>query len=180
MRRLWVLAVLVFVCLTASSVPHAGWLPFAPSGAAVAQSAPPATDLGAARRAITEQEAERREAAKAWVPVSTTDPEVERFKALLSAGLVLVVCAFGLAVILIMTTATRGGSKDQLLRSLIIVVIVVSSLVLIVAGFTNEQIAPAFGLFGTIVGYMLGRLNQNPDEGRPARPAGEGDAAKGI
>jgi hypothetical protein len=27
------------------------------------------------------------------------------------------------------------------------------------AGYSNEQIAPAFGLFGTIIGYILGRLS---------------------
>ena len=31
---------------------------------------------------------------------------------------------------------------------------------LITCGYNNEQIAPAFGLFGTIVGYMLGRFAQ--------------------
>ena len=34
----------------------------------------------------------------------------------------------------------------------------------ITAGYTNEQVAPAFGLFGTIIGYMLGRMNQPPGQ----------------
>jgi hypothetical protein len=40
-----------------------------------------------------------------------------------------------------------------------VVTIIVSALILVIAGFSNDQIAPAFGLFGTIVGYMLGRMS---------------------
>jgi hypothetical protein len=30
-------------------------------------------------------------------------------------------------------------------------------MVLICAGYSNDQIAPAMGLFGTLAGYLLGR-----------------------
>jgi hypothetical protein len=38
-----------------------------------------------------------------------------------------------------------------------ILFVIMATMVLITAGYNNEQIAPAFGLFGTIVGYILGR-----------------------
>jgi len=45
--------------------------------------------------------------------------------------------------------------------------VITGSLLLITAGYTNEQVAPAFGLFGTIIGYMLGRMHQG-QAGQPA------------
>jgi hypothetical protein len=47
---------------------------------------------------------------------------------------------------------------EDVTRPIIIVTVVTGTLILVTAGYSNEQIAPAFGLFGTIVGYILGRL----------------------
>ncbi len=52
-----------------------------------------------------------------------------------------------------------GVRPEDVTRPTIVITIVMGSLILIIAGFSNEQIAAAFGLFGTIVGYMLGRMN---------------------
>jgi hypothetical protein len=49
---------------------------------------------------------------------------------------------------------------EDITRPIIIVTIITGTLILVTAGYSNEQIAPAFGLFGTIVGYILGRLAQ--------------------
>ena len=85
-----------------------------------------------------------------------------KFKNFIALFLTIVVVAFGFCGFLIMWKAVGAtASPDQFLRSCIGVFIVIASLILITAGFTTEQIAPAFGLFGTIVGYMLGRLNQS-------------------
>ena len=43
-----------------------------------------------------------------------------------------------------------------------VITVITGSLVLITAGYSNEQIAPAFGLFGTVIGYMLGRMSNVP------------------
>lgn len=53
----------------------------------------------------------------------------------------------------------RDVKPEDITRPAIVITIVMGSLILIIAGFSNEQIAAAFGLFGTIVGYMLGRMN---------------------
>ena len=47
---------------------------------------------------------------------------------------------------------------EDISRPVIIVTIVTGTLILVTAGYSNEQIAPAFGLFGTIIGYILGRI----------------------
>jgi hypothetical protein len=63
---------------------------------------------------------------------------------------------------------------------LIVITVITGSLVLITAGYSNEQIAPAFGLFGTVIGYMLGRMSQAaagaPPESTPAGPPAKEDA----
>ena len=41
------------------------------------------------------------------------------------------------------------------------ILIVVAAVFLIVAGYSEKQIAPVIGLFGTIVGYILGNHKAN-------------------
>jgi len=50
---------------------------------------------------------------------------------------------------------------EDITRPVIVLTVIMGTLILVTAGYSNEQIAPAFGLFGTIVGYMLGRLSQS-------------------
>lgn len=88
--------------------------------------------------------------------------------------------AFGistLAIVLFVFRKLLDQYAEQLIRFAIVVVIVIGTLVLITAGFSNEQVAPAFGLFGTIVGYILGRMSsppaaqvQQPPQGGPPAP----------
>eukprot|EP01037_Dinobryon_pediforme_P023862 gene23862-25444_t len=104
--------------------------------------------------------------------------EQYKFKNYVVIVLTLLVVVFGFVGFTIMWKAVGTTAQpDQFLRSFIVVIIVIAALILITAGFSNEQIAPAFGLFGTIVGYMLGRLNQatsagadQPQPGEPATP----------
>ena len=68
--------------------------------------------------------------------------------------------AFGLLVILTQLVALRWVQHlgaDDVARNCAISMVVTGALVLIIAGYNSSQIAPAFGLFGTIVGYLLGR-----------------------
>jgi len=78
------------------------------------------------------------------------------FELLLTLGIL----AFGLALVLVvlyMSTRAFRGSPELSSRLFTVVMIVTATLVLITAGYSNQQIAPVFGLFGTIVGYVLGR-----------------------
>ena len=73
------------------------------------------------------------------------------------------ICGFGLAVIYALMFALRGTTNarpEDVARPIIVVTVITGTLMLITVGYNNEQIALAFGLFGTIVGYMLGRFAQ--------------------
>ncbi len=69
----------------------------------------------------------------------------------------------GLAIIGSLIVASRNVTNprfEDIARPVIVITVIISTLILVTVGYSNEQIAPAFGLFGTIVGYMLGRLAQ--------------------
>jgi hypothetical protein len=81
------------------------------------------------------------------------------------------ICAFGLAVIYALLFALRRSPNtrpEDIARPIIVVTVITGTLMLITVGYNNEQIAPAFGLFGTIVGYMLGRFAQPQQSGDPS------------
>jgi glycerol uptake facilitator-like aquaporin len=52
---------------------------------------------------------------------------------------------------------TANPRPEDVTRPVIVIAVIFSTLILVTAGYSNDQIAPAFGLFGTIVGYLLGR-----------------------
>ena len=92
--------------------------------------------------------------------------------------LTLLIMTFGVIVLGLYIYAIRNiphRRADDISRAVIVVSVITGSLLLITAGYTNEQVAPAFGLFGTIIGYMLGRMNQGqggqPTETPPDRAA---------
>lgn len=75
---------------------------------------------------------------------------------------------FGLTVIFMLFVGLRRLPADRrpedFSRALIVVTVVTAALILITAGYSDRQAAPAFGLLGTIVGYILGRMGQvRPD-----------------
>jgi hypothetical protein len=51
----------------------------------------------------------------------------------------------------------KRAEPEHIVRLLAVNLIVIGTLVTITAGLSDKQIAPAFGLFGTIAGYLLGR-----------------------
>lgn len=68
------------------------------------------------------------------------------------------VLMFG-AMIMCLATALlyKGKSADEVLKLFGTIIIIVSAVFLVVAGYTDTQIAPVIGLLGTIAGYLLGR-----------------------
>jgi DMSO reductase anchor subunit len=86
------------------------------------------------------------------------------------------IIAFGLAVLALYIYAIRNIQNrrpEDVSRALIVITVITGSLILITAGYSNEQIAPAFGLFGTVIGYMLGRMSNvaggNPPPEQPGK-----------
>jgi hypothetical protein len=94
-----------------------------------------------------------------------------------------VIGTLGLLIILILIMALRGVRNtrpEDIARPVIVITVIMSTLMLVTVGYSNEQIAPAFGLFGTIVGYMLGRLSQPSSSTNDAVQASDPSAAKSI
>ncbi len=60
-------------------------------------------------------------------------------------------------------------SSSQISKLLLLTFIIFATLFLIAVGFSNDQIAPAMALFGTISGYLLGRTPSTPDKDNDTR-----------
>lgn len=68
------------------------------------------------------------------------------------------VLVFGLVTICITAWLLRKENESHIiLRTLGTILILTFAVFLIVAGYSDQQIAPAMGLLGTIAGYLLGR-----------------------
>jgi glycerol uptake facilitator-like aquaporin len=91
-----------------------------------------------------------------------------------------IILAFGLITIILLLSHFRSVPNrniEDVARATTVVIVIVGTLVLVTAGYSNDQIAPAFGLFGTIMGYMLGKLgtthaNREPPSDRDVTPRG--------
>jgi hypothetical protein len=69
------------------------------------------------------------------------------------------VMIFGVFVVVLeyrLLSRTKAAPTD-IIRVLAVTLILVGSLFLITAGYSNNQISPVSGLFGTIAGYLLGK-----------------------
>jgi hypothetical protein len=86
-------------------------------------------------------------------------------------ALAVLVLLFGTLVILSASITLKGKTvtPEQALRFYGVIVILIGTILLIVAGLSNNQIAPAVGLFGTLAGYLLGK-NQSSDTGSGPAP----------
>lgn len=70
-------------------------------------------------------------------------------------------------IALIMATALlwrSGASGHQVLKVFGVISILCFSALLLVVGYSNDQLTPIVGLFGAIAGYLLGK-DQKPDKG---------------
>jgi hypothetical protein len=76
------------------------------------------------------------------------------------------VLVFGLVLILFIGAIAyknNNGWDRELTRIFTVSLVIVAGLFLITAGYTDQQIAPMFGLLGTIAGYLLGK-STNQDQ----------------
>jgi len=86
------------------------------------------------------------------------------------------ILVFGLIVMALMTYLIMKGKRPMaVLRSFCVPLIIVASLVLVIAGYGEQQIAPVMGLMGTIAGYLLGKSDNDPPTPvpQPAPPPSE-------
>ena len=86
-------------------------------------------------------------------------PPSARFLSSAEGELALIVIGLGLVVIFALALFLRRkeASMDDAIRAYGITLIIIGTMVLICAGYSNDQIAPAMGLFGTLAGYLPGR-----------------------
>ena len=74
------------------------------------------------------------------------------------------VLLFGTLICVISAIQLRKGqNSDAVLRTFGTILIIVSALFLVVAGYSDRQIAPVMGLLGTIAGYLLGKSPSKPE-----------------
>ncbi len=69
------------------------------------------------------------------------------------------VLIFGFLIIALemLLIKTKEIDAQDAIKFIVVTLIVIGTLFLISAGWSNDQIAPAFGLLGTIAGYLLGK-----------------------
>ena len=123
----------------------------AEANAVVAQTA---AEAPAPVNALAERAAQAAEAAGWW---SNTD----------AMTMCAVLLLFGLIVMGLSTYLMKAGQPAQsVLRVFGTLLVIIMASFLVVAGYTNEQLAAPMGLLGTVAGYLLGR--QTTDDGRAA------------
>lgn len=73
-------------------------------------------------------------------------------------------CCFALVMASVLLWRSAANAP-QILRVFGIITILGFSALLLVTGYSNEQLTPIVGLFGAIAGYLLGKdIKQNQDE----------------
>ena len=63
----------------------------------------------------------------------------------------------------------RKKSAEAILRTFGVTLIITAAVFLVVAGYTEAQIAPVIGLLGAIAGYLLGRGPRDAANGNPPK-----------
>lgn len=97
---------------------------------------------------------------KAQLSATTVQPktEPEWWSATNAMTVSSAVLVFGLFVCCIAAYLVKlGKSSESVLKLFGTILVIVATLFLIVAGYSDKQIAPAMGLLGTVVGYLLGK-----------------------
>jgi VIT1/CCC1 family predicted Fe2+/Mn2+ transporter len=73
-----------------------------------------------------------------------------------------IVLAFGVFIIVIAALMIKWGSTaESTLRVVGTLVILIAAVFLVVAGYSDKQIAPVMGLLGTVAGYLLGKSSKD-------------------
>jgi hypothetical protein len=94
---------------------------------------------------------------------SAGTPTLSPFLSDLEFRLAIAVLVFGVVVLAAQFwVMKRGTSAEEVLKGFALTLIIIGTLFLIVAGYSNNQIAPAVGLFGTLAGSCLSGCFSKP------------------
>jgi hypothetical protein len=83
----------------------------------------------------------------------------------------LYILAFGLILAIftgVIAIMTKGWTREAT-NIFTVTIIITAGLFLMTAGYSSEQIAPMYGLLGTIVGYLLGKTRPIEQEAKPGQ-----------
>jgi len=90
--------------------------------------------------------------------VHETNQNIEWWSATNAMTVSSAVLIFGVMIFVLATHLIKSGkSADAVLKIFGTILIVISAVFLVVAGYSDKQIAPVMGLLGTIAGYLLGK-----------------------
>lgn len=71
-----------------------------------------------------------------------------------------IVLAISMAVLLC-AMAAIGKLTEMFIQSFIVIMAIFAALFLMVAGYDEKQVAPVFGILGSVLGYVFGRAQAN-------------------
>lgn len=106
---------------------------------------------------------------------TTPSDAVRRWHTSVEVALSIAVLVFGASILWLLTACLAKGyfSSAVFLKLFVLGAVMTAGLFVVVAGYTQDQIAPMMGLLGTLVGYLLGREgSQGEAPAAPASPAG--------
>jgi hypothetical protein len=101
---------------------------------------------------------------------SDTDIMIIKPRSDIEIYLSVAVLAFGLILIIftgVVALKKNSGWDQEATRIFAVSVIVTAGLFLITAGYSDQQIAPMFGLLGTMIGYLLGKPSSRKNDELP-------------
>src|ERR1700741_958411 len=105
-------------------------------------------------------------------PQDSTSPvpsmDQQKLQADFQLKLTILVTAFGIFGLIFVAWGFRSAVATDTEKILRVVIVVCASLILIAGGYSTNQTAPAFGLFGSIIGYILGSANRQTPGNTPA------------
>jgi len=77
------------------------------------------------------------------------------------------ILSFGLLVIIleVYLAYNKVINPSQIWKCIIVTLVIISSLVLITAGYSNNQISGISGILGSIAGYLLAKNSSEDEKG---------------
>jgi hypothetical protein len=165
--RLW-LSLLLALVMTAAPPATRAEIEAGPgvsveAGSPAAEAAAPAPDVG--------QAAATSAGAAAMQPATPNTPPGLGWLTNREAALTIILLVFALVylyVAVFIFTKIKEKSIEPVVRFASMLVIVVAALVLMFVGYDSQQVAPAYGLLGTLAGYILGRSDRKePPDASP-------------
>ena len=98
------------------------------------------------------------ETSKASIAGSTLPTESTWWSTTNAMTISAAVLIFGFLICVISAYLVRNErSPEAILRIMGTLLIIIAAIFLVVAGYSDKQIAPVMGLLGTIAGYLLGK-----------------------